>query len=127
MLAAYYTSMLVELCRDNQLKVAPYVVRTRFERGLYGLLVAFSMEVAGSAPHGISSTHIEEFLCGKNLTSEAAARLREGARIFERFTYLCDTSNWSSDGQDPRIELCRTDMLKLCRTIAGPKTPSPIF
>lgn len=36
------------------------------------------------------------------------------ATVFRRFTYLCDTSNWSDDGQDPRVELCRRDILAIC-------------
>jgi hypothetical protein len=117
---AYYSNMLRALCDDNREKVAPYVSRTRFERGLYGLLAAFSQDVSGAAPLGINKAHMEGFIHGRDLSPEVRAILMAGSKIFERFSYLCDTSNWSNDGQDPRIELCRADVLLLCEAIAHP-------
>lgn len=114
-----HIAALRQLCADNHQGLSPYLVRTRFERHLYGLLVSFSERCLGVSPAGITERHIRESLAtrdqrGRERDVSAAFLV---ARIFEKFTYLCDTSNWSDDGQDPRVEMCRGDILQLCDLI----------
>lgn len=112
-----YIDSLRTLCLENQRGLAPYALRTRFERNLYGLVTQYSQSVFGAVPGGLSRHHVEKLLheCrGPGLSVAATEPMILAMRVFERFTYLCDTSNWSNDGQDPRIEMCREDVLKLC-------------
>lgn len=116
-----YTETLVRLCRENQDGTAPYLLRTRFERGVYGLMVSYAVDAFGAVPNGVTRRHVEEFLESRRVTDvPRAAPMYLAADIFDRFTYLCDTSNWSNDGQDPRIEMCREDIIRLCASVGMP-------
>jgi len=110
-----YARSLRKLCSENQSGVAPYHIRTRFERALYGSVCFYCETALGLKPNGLTSAHVEKILSnhapGRADVSEC---LRSAASILERFTYLCDTSNWSNDGQDPRLESCRDDVIRLC-------------
>jgi hypothetical protein len=113
---------LRELCEEDLSGQSPFQVRTRFERYLYGVMVEYSMKTFGSAPNGLSSAHLKCF------TDEKIAEARERftscesciqmfgmiSELYEEFTRLCDTSNWTDDGQDPRVNWCRDDILQLC-------------
>jgi hypothetical protein len=116
-----YIDALRTLCCEDQRGVAPYTLRTRFERNLYGLVTQYSQLVLGAAPAGLTRHHIEKLLhlCRDSGFSAATEPIILAMKVFERFTYLCDTSNWSDDGQDPRIEMCREDILRLCDLING--------
>jgi hypothetical protein len=114
-----YIRALRTLCEDNSKRTAPYLVRTRFERSVFGLLVSFSEFAFGARPSGMSEDHIREFLARHDVRhkEKEAAIVRSFSRLFTKFTYLCDTSHWSDDGQDPRVEACRSEILELCDTV----------
>ena len=111
-----YTAALRRLCEENHSEVAPYLLRTRFERNLFGLLVTYSDSVFGIRPLGVTERHVRDLLAKVNVEGKEkeAELLQFIAKLFGRFTYLCDTSNWSDDGQDPRVEMCRNDIVRLC-------------
>jgi hypothetical protein len=119
-----YTDALRELCAEDHRGVAPYLLRTRFERNMYGLLVAFSETRFGRRPSGMTEDHIRDCVgrCGRSYDEEDFHVALSMARIFEKFTYLCDTSNWSNDGQDPRVEMCRDSIITLCDAIETGRT-----
>src|SRR5438128_1616712 len=104
---------LRSLCADNHANSAPYVVRTRFERELYGLLVSAAQMAFNCTPNNPTEQAVSTFLSCIPTPESSVARelLSSGAALFARFTYLCDTSNWSNDGQDPRVEACREEIL----------------
>ena len=108
-----HVDALREVC--NRSEGAPFLIRTRVERHLFGLLNATMREPLRLIPVSINRASVESQI------GPAACRDRWGrafaleiAHVFEKFPYLCDTSNWSNDGQDPRIESCREDILRLC-------------
>jgi hypothetical protein len=109
------------LCFDDLSELSPFQIRTRFERHLYGLVFECSTAVFGSAPNGLSKAHVTHF-CEKRPNVEGNSAyagsclqlLHMISDVYERFTELCDTSNWSDDGQDPRINACRDDILSVC-------------
>lgn len=110
---------LRDLCARNHVGTAPYVVRTRFERELYGLLVTIATNTFGSAPTSLNEREIRRFLqgvAGTNDSSECCL-LYEIGRVFGKFIYLCDTSNWSNDGQDPRVECCAPAIMLICARV----------
>ena len=121
------------LCFDDLSELSPFQVRTRFERHLYGLLFECSMDAFGSSPNGLSKAHARHFRQQMRLGERTSVPEVERfsyvlgmiSELYENFTRLCDTSNWSDDGQDPRINSCRSDILRLCDYIAanfhGPK------
>ena len=111
-----YIDALRQLCKADNSGVAPYLLRTRVERSLYGLLNAVARATFGCSLAGLDEEQVRSGLenRGVPLNSSCAAWSISVARSFQRFTYLCDTSNWSNDGQDPRIELCRDEFLKIC-------------
>lgn len=113
-----YVDALRMLCFEKQRGIAPYTLRTRFERNLYGLVHEYSKTVLGVVPDGLTQRHIEKLqeTCRDSKDFELEP-VRLASRVFECFTYLCDTSNWSNDGQDPRIEICRDDILTLCSMV----------
>lgn len=109
---------LKTMCVSNTAGIPPYLVRTRFERNLYGVLSAYTKETIGTSPNGLTKAHIESFLISqKGLSTHHGGVMRLGADIYEAFTYLCDTSNWSNDGQDPRFSTCMDDVIRLCDLI----------
>lgn len=112
---------LRELCNADLTGLSPFQVRTRFERYLFGLLSECMTEAFGSSPRGLSEAHLSHFR--KNLASgtrnPAMSVLDMAGAVFEKFTVLCDTSNWSDDGQDPRIDFCRNDILELCDYVSA--------
>lgn len=107
------------LCAVHQHPAAPFVVRTRFEREMFGLLICIALNRFGSEPSSIDRGRVTAFLDRQSQASnkDVGLLMLEICRIFEKFTYLCDTSNWSNDGQDPRVEACRPDILALCDKI----------
>jgi hypothetical protein len=116
---------LKSLCFEDLNEAKPFHVRTRFERHLFGLAYHCSLKAFGSSPNGLTRTHLAHFLStlphvgpGKRgeMNHEAWGRacLERISDLYERFTALCDTSNWSDDGQDPRIKSCRAKILNLC-------------
>jgi hypothetical protein len=111
-----YIEALGRLCRADNGGMAPYLLRTRVERSLYGLLNSAAKSAFGCTLAGLDEGQVRESLVsgGIPLDSTYASWSLSVARSFEKFTYLCDTSNWSNDGQDPRIELCRDQFLQLC-------------
>jgi hypothetical protein len=122
------------LCLDDLSELSPFQVRTRFERHLYGLLFECSKGVFGSSPRGLSKTHVRHFCQQMKLDGQitppnvgrCSQLLNMISELYENFTRLCDTSNWSDDGQDPRINSCRSDILRLCDYIAANfQKPSP--
>jgi hypothetical protein len=118
MSAEDYCRQLLALCEENLQGRAPYVVRTRFERLLFGIVASYSQVTFGRNPNGITTGHITKFILTNELSESNKTRvLRSAAQIFEKFTYLCDTSNWSNDGQDPRVEMCRGDIIGLCEDV----------
>ncbi len=84
------------------------------------------MGVFGSSPNGLSKTHVSRFyrrvkLDNQNSSLDVDRYLQVLSMIsdlYEKFTRLCDTSNWSDDGQDPRVNSCRDDILRVCDFIA---------
>ena len=114
------------LCFDDLSELSPFQVRTRFERHLYGLLSEYSMGAFGSSPSGLSKAHVRHFYQRMKLDEQASAAdagrcsqvLDMISELYENFTRLCDTSNWSDDGQDPRINSSRNDILRLCDYMA---------
>lgn len=116
------------LCFDDLAALSPFQIRTRFERHLYGLLLEYSRKTFGFSPTGLSRTHINDFRNRLRLGEQSPSNLVEAPSIgvlesisdlYEKFTRLCDTSHWSDDGQDPRINLCRDDILRLCDSISA--------
>jgi hypothetical protein len=112
------------VCANKHEDVAPFLLRTRVERSLYGVLVEFCELIFGARPAGLTEAHIRDFIAEhKSLEQDEPAGVALSiARVFERFTYLSDTSNWSNDGQDPRIEMCRDDILRLCAHVESIST-----
>lgn len=119
-----HVDALRTLCRDSDNRVSPYLLRTRFERHLFGLMVTVSRQTFGSDPKGMTESHVLEFVSRFPTHDREKQILISIAKLFAKFTYLCDTSNWSDDGQDPRVELCRDDILRLC-TLVDPLTADP--
>jgi len=119
----HHIDQLRRLCMDYGAKYPPFLLRTRFERHLYGLLVSFSESIFGKRPTGITENQVHDFLsrCEPHESPKEAEIVLRMSNIFGRFTYLCDTSNWSDDGQDPRLEMCREDILQLCNLVEMPK------
>jgi hypothetical protein len=98
--------------------VAPYLVRTRFERILFGMVTDVSLDAYGTSPSGMTSDHLVRFLSSHSYSVDGVDEiLWRIVRLFDKFTYLCDSSNWSNDGQDPRLEMCREDIAAVCRLI----------
>ena len=127
MSAQSYSRQLLSMCEENLKGRAPYLVRTRFERLLFGLVESYSQEQFGRTPKGVTKNHISNFILANNLLESDETRvLGSAAQIFERFTYLCDTSNWSNDGQDPRVEMCRDDIIRLCDDVTN-SSPSAVL
>src|SRR5437899_2906416 len=106
-----YIEALRRLCKADNGGIAPYLLRTRVERNLYGLLNSVARSTLGCTLTGLDEEQVRESLesRGVPLDSNCATWSISLARSFDRFSYLCDTSNWSNDGQDPRIELCRDE------------------
>jgi len=119
-----YTEALRRLCVEDHRKVAPYLLRTRFERDLYGLLVSFSESAFGRKPTGITEDHVRECVanCERSYDERELTVALSMAKLFGKFVYLCDTSNWSNDGQDPRVEMCREDIVELCDLVESFET-----
>lgn len=115
------------LCFDDLSELSPFQVRTRFERHLYGLLSECSMEAFGSSPSGLSKAHVRYFYQRMKLDEQTTSPdlgrfshiVNMVSDLYENFTRLCDTSNWSDDGQDPRINSCRNDIFHLCDYVAA--------
>ena len=115
------------LCFDDLSDLSPFQVRTRFERHLYGLLFECSTRAFGSSPTGPSKAHVRHFRerlkPGKQTSVVDVGWCFQAldmiSELYEKFTNLCDTSNWSDDGQDPRINWCRDDVLRLCDYVAA--------
>jgi len=94
---------------------APFLVRTRVERNLFGMLNAVMLETIGVRAISINSPVVESQISSSDMPDTPARGLAlDIAHVFEQFTYLCDTSNWSNDGQDVRIQSCRREILELC-------------
>ena len=85
------------------------------------------MGAFGSSPSGLSRAHVRHFYQRMKLAEQTSSPdagrcshvLDMISELYENFTRLCDTSNWSDDGQDPRINSCRNDILCLCDYIAA--------
>jgi hypothetical protein len=106
---------LRDLCDANLEKTAPYVVRTRFERKLTELFVMVATQAGCPKPWGITKQAVTRVRRQLADTAPVSLALLEAvAYIHEEFIYLCDTSNWSNDGQDPRVEYLRPRILSLC-------------
>jgi hypothetical protein len=127
-----HLEQLQAMCRDDLRGIPPFQVRTRFERHIFGLATSFSESLYGASPAGLSRRHIEHFaervrslrpifdetdLFNMQILSRICV-------VFEKFTSLCDSSNWSDDGQDPRIEWCRQDILELCEKLSPTQSGS---
>jgi len=116
---------LKALCSGDLTDLTPFQIRTRFERHLYGVLVECSDETFGEHPTGLTRSHMEQFIQRVEQDNRWAIPTRAWcvsafdliSDVFERFTQLCDTSNWSDDGQDPRINACRDDIFRLCECV----------
>jgi hypothetical protein len=110
------------ICEGDLSALSPFQIRTRFERHLYGLMNEFSNSTLGASPTGLSRAHLLHFFEARREKGEAGCDvhslriLQEMSDLFQEFTYLCDTSNLTDDGQDPRIQSCREGILALCDT-----------
>ena len=111
-----FVEALRQICLMQEEYSSPFLLRTRFERNLYGLLATISESAFGKKIGGPTGSYVNGFL----KIVEASGREKEmdaiilAARVYEKFTSLSDNSNWSDDGQDPRVKSCRDDILKLC-------------
>ncbi len=80
--------------------------------------MSVSDEIFGERPRGLTRIHIREFLAKNDGGNKHNAHFVDFANdivsIYERFTFLSDTSNLSDDGQDPRVESCRAEIMSLC-------------
>jgi len=73
---------------------------------------------------GITASHVEAFISANRVADPDETRvLRSAVQIFQKFTYLCDTSNWSNDGQDPRVKMCRDDVIGLTEDLTRGRRP----
>jgi hypothetical protein len=118
------------MCDEDVRGIPPFQLRTRFERHLFGFAVSYARNAFGIAPTGLSRRHYEHFL--ERLEKLRSVNVQEKTQeinilsrtcaLFEKFTSLCDSSNWSDDGQDPRIEWCRNDILDLCENLSAAKS-----
>lgn len=111
-----YARTLRELCGRRAPQLRSYLIRTRFERGIFGLAATYSTAFLGAVPAGMTTAHIQEVgaRADREADSEHVEVLIGLAKVFEEFTYLADTSNLSNDGQDVRIAACRERVLALC-------------
>src|SRR5262249_16777749 len=118
---------LRSMCFEDLRGITPFRLRTRFERHLFGAAVSYAKCSFEITPKGLSRRHYEEFAkriqnlraSSSLVTSSHLSVLSRMSSLFEKFTSLCDTSNWSDDGQDPRIEWCRKDILELCDELSA--------
>lgn len=105
-----HTNSIRALCDPTAPVLAPYLLRTRVERAVFGLICELADASGSARPDGLDPVQVSVAI-PSNKAGEIARSL---SLAFSRFTYLCDTSNWSDDGQDPRILECRDDLLDLC-------------
>jgi len=114
-----HISAIRELCESRNENLPPFIVRTRFERELYGLLVSLSRRTYGDQPSSMDRTQVMTFLSRQQNANELVESrvMLEISRIFEKFVYVCDTSNWSNDGQDPRVKACSAEILAVCKQV----------
>jgi hypothetical protein len=72
-------------------------------------------------PTGLSHSHVGGLVKASvpPLDPVVASTLMAASDLFEEFTYLADTSNFSNDGQDLRITKCRDRILALCDSVDG--------
>jgi hypothetical protein len=118
---------LRSMCFGDLRGITPFRLRTRFERHLFGAAVSYAKCAFEIAPKGLSRRHYEEFAkrvenlrsSNSSITISHLSVLSRMSALFEKFTSLCDTSNWSDDGQDPRIEWCKKDILSLCDELSA--------
>lgn len=92
------------------------MLRTRFERHMFGLTASVVEARLGQPLQSLEKEYLEEILRrpGVEWTELETRLVSSVAHVFRRFTYLCDASNWSDDGQDPRVDLCRRGILAIC-------------
>ncbi len=122
-----HLKQLRSMCFEDLRGITPFQLRTRFERNLFGAAVSYAKSVFEIAPKGLSRQHYEHFAHKleniRSSTSSSGIRelriLSRMSALFEKFTSLCDSSNWSDDGQDPRIEWCKKDILQLCDELSA--------
>jgi hypothetical protein len=122
-----HLKQLRSMCFEDLRGITPFQLRTRFERHLFGAAVSYAKSVFEITPRGLSRRHYVNFAekLESLRPSSSSARIAElnilssMAALFEKFTSLCDTSNWSDDGQDPRIEWCKKDILQLCDDLSA--------
>lgn len=118
---------LKALCERDLSDLSPFQVRIRFERHLYGLASDYSNAVFGSSPSGLTREHLVHFCRSVVVRDRDLApgevrclkTLEAVSDLYQEFTRFCDTSNWSDDGQDPRVNRCRTRLLGLCDLVMG--------
>jgi hypothetical protein len=111
-----FVNGLRQICLPSEAHYSPFLLRTRFERNLYGLMATISESSFGKKIGGPTEPHLKAFL--ETVETRGGGKEREamilGARLYEKFTSLSDNSNWSDDGQDPRVKSCQKDILSLC-------------
>lgn len=107
---------LRSLCFGDHTGVAPYLLRTRFERHMFGLTGPLVASRLGRSLQSLDEEYLRDLVEVSNApwTDQERRLVTSVAQVFRRFTYLCDTSNWSDDGQDVRVKLCRRDILAIC-------------
>jgi hypothetical protein len=111
-----YAEQLRQICVSAERDLPGYVLRTRVERILYGMLLAICKQQTGTLPAGLNRKHLQAVLPGAaNRPSDPADTLAwDIVRAFEDFTYLSDTSNQSNDGQGLRLDRCYERFIAIC-------------
>lgn len=116
-----YAKQLADLCSLDADGMPRYIVRTRVERAMYGMLATVCLARLGARPAGLHESQLQTMVPRESAqTGDPAHQLMwEIVDSFTEFTYLCDSSNRSSDGQDVRLERSRGRFLKICNDFAS--------
>ncbi len=96
-----YVEQLRRICGSSEPRAPGYVLKTRVERALYGMVVAICETRIGRHPAGLDQIHLHAVLPepASGLADRRDKLAWEIVRTFEEFTYISDTSNQSDDGQ----------------------------
>lgn len=109
-----HIAALRDLCSPASRSIPPYILRTRFERSLFGLAVSVAQWTGLPELKSLVPAYVDRYLEDHAATSASATLLTGASDVLQSFAILCDSSNWSPDGQDPRIDMCREEVLALC-------------
>src|SRR5467141_1469682 len=115
---SHYLTELLSICSEGGVGVRPYILRARFERSVYGLIVQVARTLQQPIPSSLTANYALALRASADTANERLLSdvVTQASGVISKFTTLCDSSNWSTDGQDPRLKICTADALALCTT-----------